>query len=408
MDDAKVLVRIRRINGQELELEAGLDDTIGELKARLAELSGVPTLCQKLVLESPVSEDFGQKLAGILRREGTEIINKLDRNYLYELMAIHRPHRHMYQCLTAVFCLITSCPSVRSSIRLPRSIQDPGWDNLRALMCVETQQFLRSLQEFPEEVVQANMRETHVLRAEALALEMGETFTPGHQAKFSVACGILCEWALISLQFFRAFHSTSWAVSQSLQDRFPLSLYSDGQQPLQLSLLTDVEPAFASLSSDVEHVLVAIKALAQLGDKCLDRSVPALAGKLRDSRQEIRKAARDSLKQLFCHDSDTASGLREQLETCTPHGNDVPWHAAVEIMEVLVHMAAGHLHTLSWLVGAMCFAADEAKEAGWSHFQEVEHLADSEKVASLLIAFMQVERAAHGRMCDALVKARAN
>ena len=94
-------------------------------------------------------------------------------------------------------------------------------------------------------------------------------------------------------------------------------------------------------------------------------------------------------------------------------------------MDVLVNLAGDHLHTLSWLVGVMCFADPDDREIGWSYFQSVEQYADAAQLTGLLVSFMKEEiddvrelntffgnvtrnpeiRDAQGMICAALAKA---
>ena len=426
--DVPVVVKvcIQRISGQELELDAEVEETVAELKARLTEKCQVPLLCQRLLLQAPPPEDFREKLMLVMKKRASEILNQLDVHSLYEMKAIFSPARPMYQCFAIVYRLIASCPSVKSLPRRranPRSDPGPGWDVLKPLLCGHTLDFIRGLQEFPEEVVQAKVQQSQIHQADSIAQDMGSTFTPGHQAKFSKAGKILCEWALISIELYK-----TWAgkeLSPKLEDTFPLSLYSSGGE-LKLSLLTDVEPAFANLSSDFEHVLEAVQALAVLGNNCLDRAVPALVEKLKHWEPTIRSAACDSLKHLAHQDAATAELLRGHLGPCIPHQRPKPWPASVEIMDVLVNLAGDHLHTLSWLVGVMCFADPDDREIGWSYFQSVEQYADAAQLTGLLVSFMKEEeiddvrelntffgnvtrnpeiRDAQGMICAALAKA---
>ncbi|CAE7590874.1 UVH6 [Symbiodinium sp. CCMP2592] len=418
-----VKVCIQRISGQELELDAEVEETVAELKARLTEKCQVPLLCQRLLLQAPPPEEFREKLMLVMKTRASEILNQLDVHFLYEMKAIFSPARPMYQCFAIVYRLIASCPSLKKLPRRranPRSDPGPGWDALKPLLCGDTFDFIRGLQEFPEEVVQAKVQQSQIHQAESIAQDMGSTFTPGHQAKFSKVGEILCEWALISIELYK-----TWAgkeLSPKLEDTFPLSLYSSGGE-LKLSLLTDVEPAFANLSSDFEHVLEAVQALAVLGNNCLDRAVPALVEKLMHWEPTIRSAACDSLKHLARQNAATAELLRGHLGPCIPHQRPKPWPASVEIMDVLVNLAGDHLHTLSWLVGVMCFADPDEREIGWSYFQSVEQYADAAQLAGLLISFMKEEeiddvgdpflgnvtrkseiRGAQGMICAALAK----
>ena len=411
MDDDRVKVCVQRMSGEELEVQARLNDTISELKLRLSEQWKVPRMCQKLILQEPVTEDFRGKAEIFFKTKAAELVERLDRRLLYELKALNSPPRAMYEGMAVVHILICSCPSIRSvpptGLR-KRSLMEPGWHMLRALMSADTHAFLRGLQEFPDEAVGGQVNPKQIHAAQTVIEGMEGSFTPEHLGRFSLASQILCEWSLVSLELYKALHDGGWAASQNPQDTYPLSLYSDGTEPLKLSFLTDLEPAFRCLSADYGHQLAAMQALAVLGDKCLDRSIPAVAMKLRDQSAGVRRAASDSLKQL-CHGNPEAAGiLREKLGPCTQHS---PWYAATEIMDVLAHVAGdadGHLYMLSWLIGSMCFAQGTGPTDAWAHFQEKEHQANASQVAGLLIASMQQEElpvSAQEMIRDALAKA---
>ncbi|CAJ1461801.1 unnamed protein product [Effrenium voratum] len=122
-----MLLSIRKVNGEVLEHRAPLEDTVSQLKEKIAEGVGVPPLCQRLWLNEG-SPDIVARSLPWLRTRVEESVRELNRRDITEVKAWMRPPNKAIECLQVVQTLLCASDRVTIPTKKRGDPKDMSWN----------------------------------------------------------------------------------------------------------------------------------------------------------------------------------------------------------------------------------------------------------------------------------------
>ncbi|OLP77347.1 hypothetical protein AK812_SmicGene42596 [Symbiodinium microadriaticum] len=270
-DGSDLRIVIQKISGETLETTAHSEDTVGDLKSRIAQEVKVPSLCQRLVLHSVPQKLIFQRSLPHFSKELEKPLGEMEPRMYSEVRALSRPPVSCFNCIVMLGGTLENL--LMMVLQLMAALGPSAFENLarlgmepwndgdwRSMMMAGPWNHLRAMEAFGQ----------NLQRIATLVLDAGLD-----DAK------VLCYWLTVFVVEVLKVHEElaerqQTATDEELRNGMPISVYctdtSISEGSLELALLADLEPAFQAIDGSVSEVkLEAVRALGDLGGKCPER-----------------------------------------------------------------------------------------------------------------------------------------
>lgn len=266
---AKVLVRVQKITGEEIEIHLNPEETVEVVQARVATDMSVPILCQKLWINDPSPVMLKKMVPGIAQQM-EKLIETLDKRDCAEVKCFAAPPQLVMKMMAIVYHLMNQ-----------KTVTGPmGWNNCKKMM-VSIPDFYQKLKEWPDRAQEIPLQEVKAAQKERDEAERDGKWTRISFARVSKMAAVLFDWATSAFRIWDILNTEN-ANAIQLDSFQPLGVYlgdsenDENEIPsLQISLVVDYTDLFNDLSfNGGAEPLEALKVVAP---KCRDQSIPALA-----------------------------------------------------------------------------------------------------------------------------------
>ncbi|CAE7324625.1 unnamed protein product, partial [Symbiodinium sp. CCMP2456] len=194
-DGSDLRIVIQKISGETLETTARSEDTVGDLKSRIAQEVNVPSLCQRLVLHSVPQKLIFQRSLPHFSKELEKVLGELEPRMYAEVRALQRPPPSCLTCIVMVLQLMAVLgPSAFENLaRLGREPwNDDDWRSCTWKDCMMMtgpwNHFRQNLQRIATLLLDVGLDDAKVQAARSTLEDLGGPQAPMKMQKVSVLC----------------------------------------------------------------------------------------------------------------------------------------------------------------------------------------------------------------------------